>query len=105
MAEEVKPFTPLPWEHTNEGKSIHGEKYLVCMMGDPETDGEEMRQAEDFDYIVHACNAYPALQAENERLRHVLELLRAGRNAILDDATVRFIDAALAREEKEKEND
>jgi hypothetical protein len=70
-APAVRPATPLPW-HTDF------EALGVCVIGTPNRqigevyeDGQEQTVEDEANaaYIVAACNALPALEAENAQLR------------------------------------
>lgn len=59
----IMPGTPLPWEYVDRAKADHpaievrgDDEETVCFKYAPK--GFE---AQDFAYIVHACNLYPEL--------------------------------------------
>ncbi len=64
----IKPATPLPWRKFASG-GIVADKLLVACTGDEEAEFTSEEQEVNAAYIVHACNAYPELEAECKQRR------------------------------------
>ncbi|MCW5676256.1 MAG: hypothetical protein KIT15_16905 [Xanthobacteraceae bacterium] len=61
MTEKVEPHTPLPWRREHE--------YIVSENGIAHASFDYTLDA---NYSILACNSYPALLAERDRLREAL---------------------------------
>ena len=75
----TKPATPLPWvsRKSPDGdpkRTIYAKSDIGKPTMSPIADCFEEHDA----YIVHACNSYPRLEAENQRLREALEPMTRG---------------------------
>ena len=62
MTEKVEPHTPLPWRREHE--------YIVSENGIAHASFDYTLDA---NYSILACNSYPALLAERDRLREAVE--------------------------------
>lgn len=75
--ESIKPATPLPWKDANaDGEFITGDGVLIARF----LRGSFHDREQDAAYIVAACNAYPRLLAERERLVEALREILASPN-------------------------
>jgi hypothetical protein len=79
---ELKPGTPLPWKVAHRGMDVDGpggEAVAICHAGYGIAN-------KDAAYIVHACNSYPALTAERDRLvEAILAVVNATRAYLRPD--------------------
>lgn len=100
--DELKPATSLPWHVEPLSLLLRFGRKSSGTWNECEADCPTDHDAE---YIVHACNSYPALSAENARLK---EIIRAVNDQLVgyDDyhtVEVGFVRAAIRSQPSEGE--
>jgi len=75
MSDEIKPASPLPWTVCRKVPGYRDESYIVHDKHDCKVLMHLRLTAAwpvDLDYIVDACNEYPALRARAKELEEAL---------------------------------
>lgn len=95
---ELKPATPLPWEHDSDTPSRNGSPRAMVFPVDDDIDNPTVVaggiKPENAAYIVHAANAYHRLVSDRARLIEALRPMIEG-TAFITDAQVETARALL----------
>ena len=94
----MKPVTPLPWKYGEDKmgrKRIFGQEGIECARALWKAIKTKDERDQNAAYIVEACNAYPQLVFDRERL--IRELKELADNALTHNSRGVHADSLIGR--------